>query len=64
MRALVVVPLDPVSNDPPGLIKRLERVLPDTLLFRTPKKPFDHSMFESSLAKGMREGRPRRDGER
>jgi len=45
MRALVVVPLDPVPNDPPRLLKALERVLPDTLLFQAPKKPFDHAIL-------------------
>jgi hypothetical protein len=45
MRALVVVPLDPVPNDLPRLLKRLERVLPDTLLFQTPKEPFDQPIL-------------------
>ena len=41
MRALFVVPVHPVPNDPPRLLKRLERVLPDTFFFETPKEPFD-----------------------
>src|SRR5688572_231091 len=45
MRALFVVPPHPIPNDPPRLLKRLERVLPDTLFFQTPKKPFDHSVL-------------------
>lgn len=45
MRALFVVPPQPVSNDPPRLLKRLERVLPDTFLFETPKEPFDNPIL-------------------
>ena len=45
MRALVVVPLDPVPNDPPRLLKGLERVLPDTLLFQAPKEPLNHPVL-------------------
>ena len=45
LRPLVVVPLDPVPNDPPRLLKGLEGVLSDTLLFQTPKEPFDHSIL-------------------
>src|SRR5512146_1145225 len=41
MRPLLVVPLEPVANDPPRLLKCLERVLPDTLFFQTPKEPLD-----------------------
>lgn len=41
MRTLFVVPPQPVPNDPPRILKRLERVLPDTFLFETPKEPFD-----------------------
>ena len=41
MRALFVVAPQPVSNDPPRLLKHLERVLPDIFLFETPKEPFD-----------------------
>ena len=41
MRAFVVVPLDPVPNDPPRLLKRLERLLPDTLFFETTKEPLN-----------------------
>ena len=40
MRALFVVPPQPVSNDPPRLLKSLEGVLPDTFLFETPKELF------------------------
>lgn len=42
MRPSVVVPLDPVANCPTRLLNCLERVLPDTLFFQTPKGPFDH----------------------
>jgi len=45
MRSFLVVPRDPVPNDPPRLLKGLERVLPDALLFQTPKKPFDHPIL-------------------
>ncbi len=37
----MVVPLHPVPDDSPGLLKRLERMLPDTLFFETAKDPFD-----------------------
>ncbi len=45
MWTVLVVPLDPVPNDPPRVLKGLERVLPDTLLFRAPKKSFDHPVL-------------------
>jgi len=45
MRPLVVVPLHPRLNDASRRLKGLERVLPDTLLFQAPKKPFDHSIL-------------------
>ena len=41
MRPFLVVPVDPVPNDPPRLLKRLERMLPDTLVFQTPKEPLN-----------------------
>ncbi len=41
MGSSFVVPVDLVSNDPPRLVKRLERMLPDTLFFETSKEPFD-----------------------
>lgn len=41
MGSSFVVPVDPVSNGPPRLVKRLERMLPDTLFFETSKEPFD-----------------------
>jgi len=37
----VVVPLHPVTNDPPRLVERREDMLPDALLFETPKEPLD-----------------------
>ena len=37
----VVGPLDPVANNPVRFVKRLDRVLPDTLFFETAKKPFN-----------------------
>ena len=45
VRALLVVPLDPVSNAPSRLLKRLKRVLPDTLFFETPKESFDQAIL-------------------
>ncbi len=45
MRALVVVPLHPVSNDLPRLLKRLERLLPDTLFFETAKEPLNQPIL-------------------
>ena len=45
MGPFLVIPVDPVPNDPPRLLKGLERVLPDALLFQTPKKPFDHPVL-------------------
>ena len=36
----LVVPLEPATNAPPRLFKRLECVLPDALFFQTPKEPF------------------------
>lgn len=41
MRAIVVVPLHPVSDDSPRLLKRLKRVLPDALFCETAKEPFN-----------------------
>ena len=41
MRALFVVPPQPVPNDPPRLLERLKPMLPDTFLFETPKEPFN-----------------------
>jgi hypothetical protein len=41
MRPPVVVPLHPVANDSPGVLKCLKRVLPDTFLLETAKEPFD-----------------------
>jgi hypothetical protein len=41
MRPVLVVPLYPIPNDPPCLLKCLKDVLPDTLFFETPKEPFD-----------------------
>lgn len=41
MRAIVGVPLHPVPDDSPRLLRRLERVLPDALFFETGKGPFD-----------------------
>ena len=45
MRAFLLVPLDPAPNDPPRLLKCLEHVLPDTLLFQAPKEPFEHPVL-------------------
>ena len=40
-----VVPVHPVPNDPPRLLKRLERVLPDALFFQTPKEPLNQPIL-------------------
>jgi len=45
MGSFLVIPVDPVPNDPPRLLKRLERVLPDTLVFQTPKEPLNHPIL-------------------
>ncbi len=45
MRPSVVVPLQPVPDDPTRLLKCLERMLPDTLFFQPPKEPFDHPVL-------------------
>ena len=45
MGSFLVVPVDPVPNDPPRLLKRLERVLPDTLVFQTSKEPLNHPIL-------------------
>ena len=45
MGPFLVIPVDPVPNDPPRLLKRLERVLPDTLVFQTPKEPLNHPIL-------------------
>ena len=45
MGPFFVAPVNQVSNDPPRLLKRLERVLPDALFFETPKKPFNHPIL-------------------
>ena len=41
MRAFLVVPLEPLPNDPSRLLKCLERMLPHTFLLETPKEPLD-----------------------
>ncbi|MEQ1844166.1 MAG: hypothetical protein ABL983_01150 [Nitrospira sp.] len=41
MGPFLVIPVDPVLNDPPRLLKRLELLLPDTLFFETAKEPLD-----------------------
>lgn len=41
MWPLLVVPLPPIPNDLARLLKRLERVLPDTLFFKTAKESFN-----------------------
>ena len=45
MGPFLVVPVDPVPNDPPRLLKRLERVLPDAFVFQTPKESLNHSIL-------------------
>lgn len=37
--------------DPPRLLKGLERVLPNTLLFQTPKEPFDHPVLRRRVGR-------------
>ena len=45
MGPFLVVPTDPVPNDPPRRLKRLERVLPDTLDFQPSKEPLNHPIL-------------------
>ena len=45
MGPFLVVPVDPVPNDPPCLLKRLERVLPDTLVFQASKEPLNQPIL-------------------
>ena len=45
MGPFLVVPMHPVSNDPPRLLKRLEPVLPDTLVFQTSKEPLNQPIL-------------------
>ena len=45
MRSFLVVPRDPVPNDPTRLLKGLECVLPDALFFQAPKESFDHPVL-------------------
>jgi hypothetical protein len=45
MGPLMVVPLQPVPNDPARFLKRLKRVLPDTLLLETPKESLNDSIL-------------------
>lgn len=45
MWAPMLVPLNPVPDDAPGLLKRLERLLPDTLLFKAAKEPSNHAVL-------------------
>ena len=45
MEPFLVVPVDPVSNDPPRLLKRLEPVLSDTLVFQTAKEPLNQPIL-------------------
>lgn len=50
MRPPMVVPVNPVPNDPPRLLERLELMLPHALLFETAKEPFDDAV----LLRGIR----------
>jgi len=45
MGPFLVIPGDPVPNDPPRLLKRLERVLPNTLVFQTSKEPLNQPIL-------------------
>lgn len=45
MRPFLVVPRDPLPNDPTRLLKGLERVLSDALLFQTPEELFDQPIL-------------------
>ncbi len=45
MGPFLVVPVDPVPNDPPRLLKRLEPVLPDTLVFQASKEPLNQPIL-------------------
>ncbi len=56
MRALLVVPLHPVPDDSPGLLKRLERMRPDTLFFETAKERFDDPVLFRRVRRDERGG--------
>ena len=45
MWTTLVVPLDPATNDRPRLGKGLKLMLPDTLLFETPKEALDEPIL-------------------
>jgi len=45
MGPFFVAPVNQVSNDPPRLLKRLERVLPDTLVFQASKEPLNQPIL-------------------
>ena len=45
MRSALVVPLDPLVDDPPGLQIRFEVVLPDALLLQAPEEALDESVL-------------------
>ena len=45
MWAPMLLPLSPVPDDAPGLLKRLERLLPGTRLFKTAKEPSNHAVL-------------------
>ena len=41
----MLLPLSPVPDDAPGFLKRLERQLPDTRLFKTAQEPSSHAVL-------------------
>jgi hypothetical protein len=53
MGPFFVVPVDPVPNNPPRLLTRLERVLPDTFFFETAKEPLDHAVLLRRVGRVM-----------
>jgi hypothetical protein len=41
MRALLIVEVDPVTNDPASMLKGLEAMAMDALFFQSPDQPFN-----------------------
>lgn len=45
MGLFLVIPVAPVPNDPPRLLKHLERMLPDTLVFHASKESLNQPIL-------------------